>query len=94
MPPPIHRDYFQPMADLAKTPRELVKKDSEFATKICDKEVHGQCLDQVKQGLIQASVPKFFDPQNKTVLQCDASMSGLGACLMHDENLWRTPPGL
>ena len=27
---------------------------------------------------------KFFDPQKKAVLQCDASMSGLGACLMQD----------
>ena len=29
---------------------------------------------------------KFFDPQKKTVLQCDSSMSGLGACLMQDKH--------
>ena len=29
---------------------------------------------------------KICDPQKKTVLQCDASMSGFGACLMQDEH--------
>jgi len=71
------------LADLAKPLRELVKKDNEF---LWDKEVHGQCLDQVKQVLTQAPVLKFFDPQKTTVLQCDASMSGLGACLMQDRH--------
>ena len=67
------------LADLAKPLRELVKKDNEF---LWDKEVHGQWLDQVKQVLTQAPVLKVFGPQKKTVLQCGASMSGLGACLM------------
>ena len=71
------------LADLAKELRELVKKDIEF---VCDKVVHGQCQDQVKQVLTQALVLKFFDPQKKTVLQCNASMSGLAACLMQDEH--------
>ena len=39
------------LADLAKPLRELVKKDNEF---VWDEEVHGQCLDQVKQVLTQA----------------------------------------
>ena len=71
------------LAELVKPLRERVKKDNEF---LWDKEVHGQCLDQVKQVLTQAPHFKFFDHQKKTVLQCDASMSGLEACLMQDEH--------
>ena len=52
------------LADLAKPLRELVKKDHEF---VWDKEVHGRCLDQVKQILTQAPVLKFFGHQKKTV---------------------------
>ena len=49
-----HVQKFAPnLADLAKPPRELVKKDNEF---VWDKEVHGQSLDQVKQVLTQAPV--------------------------------------
>ena len=41
-----HVQKFAPnLADLAKPLRELVKKDNEF---VWDKEVHSQCLDQVK----------------------------------------------
>ena len=50
------------LADLAKPLRDLVKKDSEF---VWDKEVHGQCLDQVKQVLTQAPVLKLFDPKRR-----------------------------
>ena len=67
MPPPKDKEgvqrvlgminYMQKFApnltDLAKPLRELVKKDNEF---VWDKEVHGQCLDQVKQVLTHAPV--------------------------------------
>lgn len=59
---------------------QTTKRACQEGQRVSDKEVHGQCLDQVKQVLTQLPVLKFFDPQNKTVLQCDASMSGLGAC--------------
>lgn len=39
------------LTDLAKQQRELVKKGNEF---VLHKEVHGDCLDQVKQVITQA----------------------------------------
>ena len=61
--------------------RELVKKDNEF---IWDDQVHGQALDQVRQILSQPPVLKFSDPKVAPVLQCHASMNGLGACLFQN----------
>ena len=92
MPPPTDKagvqrvlgmvNYVQRFApnreDLAKPLRELVKKENEF---VWEEEIHGKCPEQVKQVLTQAPALKFFYPQKKTVLQCDASMSGQGACL-------------
>ena len=69
------------LADVAKPLRDLVKKDNEF---LWEEEVHGKCLEDVKQVLTKVPVRKFFDPQKKTALQSDASMSVLGACLLQD----------
>ena len=62
--------YKPSLADVAKPLRDLVKEDNEF---LWEEEVHGKCLKDVKQVLMQAPVVKFFDPQKKTVLQCDPS---------------------
>ena len=50
------------LADLAKSLRELVKKENEF---VWEEGVHGKYLEQVKQVLTQAPVLKFFDPRSK-----------------------------
>lgn len=69
------------LADLAKPLWELVKKENES---VWEEDVHVKCLEKVTQVLTQAPVLKFFNPQKKTVLQCDTSMSGLGAYLLQD----------
>ena len=53
------------LADLVKPLRELVMKENEF---VWEQEVHGRCLEKVKQALTHAPVLKFFNSQEKTVL--------------------------
>ena len=82
MPAPTNKQKFAPdLADLVKPLRDLVKKENEFVWEL---EVHGKCLEKLKNVLTEAPVLKFFNSQKKTVLQCDASLGGLGACLLED----------
>lgn len=49
-----------------------------------DEEVHGKSFENIKAILSDTPVLKYFDPRTPVVLQCDASESGLGACIMQD----------
>lgn len=73
---------FAPRPSEVTTPlRELTKNDNEFQW---DAQVHGAALVETKKILSTTPVLKYFDPSATPTLQCDASMHGLGACLMHD----------
>ena len=62
--------------------RELLKQDVPFQW---DESYHGVCLDKIKKMLCDAPILKYFDPKEPDItLQCDASQSGLGACLMQN----------
>ncbi len=61
--------------------RDLIRKENEF---LWDEAVHGKALKEAKKLLSEAPVLQYFDPESPTVLQCDASMKGLGACLMQN----------
>ena len=73
---------FAPRLSEITTPlSELTKNDNEFQW---DEQVHGAALEETKKILSTTPVLKYFDPSAKPTLQCNASMHGLGACLMQD----------
>lgn len=70
------------MSQLTAPLRDLTKRDNEF---VWDETVHGKCMDSLKEVLTQAPVLKYFDPAcQDIVMQCDASSTGLGACLLQE----------
>ena len=73
---------FAPRLSVVTTPlRELTKNDNEF---LWDEQVHGAALEETKKILSTTPVLKYFDPGAMPTLHFDASMHGLGACLMQD----------
>ena len=46
---------------------------------------HQAAYKLVKNEIITASILAYYDPQKTTVLQTDASINGLGACLLQDK---------
>ena len=73
---------FAPRLSEITTPlRELTKNDNEFQW---DEQVHGAVLEETKKILSTTPVLKYFDSSATPTLQRDASMHGLGACLMQD----------
>ena len=73
---------FAPKLSEVTTPlRDLTKTDTEF---LWEEKIHGTALEETKRILSETPILKYFDPEIQSVLQCDASMHGLGACLMQD----------
>ena len=60
--------------------RVLIKKDVHFHWT----SDHTIILDKVKSAVASSETLSYFDKTKKTVIQTDASLKGLGACLMQD----------
>lgn len=69
------------LAEITTPLRELIKKGNEFRW---EEHIHGKALEEIQQILSEPLVLRFFDPDVTPVLQCDASMNGLGACLLQN----------
>ena len=44
---------------------------------------HREAFDAIKKELVKAPILAYYDPNKERVLQTDASIKGLGACLLH-----------
>lgn len=70
---------FLPKASEITAPlRHLIKNSSEFKWEY----EQDEALNKIKEMLCKAPTLKVFNPSLKTVIQCDSSKDGLGACLL------------
>lgn len=74
------RDFIPQMSTLTENMRRLLKKDTVWQWT----EVHNNEFEKLKTIMSTAPVLANFDPNKKIIIQCDASQSGLGCCLLQD----------
>ena len=66
------------IAELTEPLPDLTKKHAPYAWG----PEHNQAFDNIKKEKVQAPILRYYNPKKETVLQTDASIKGLGACLL------------
>ena len=74
--------YIPNASSLLEPLRSLIKKDIHFKWT----EDHDKILRKVKETVASCHTLSYFDREKATMVQADASMKGLGACLMQEGN--------
>ena len=69
--------FLENLADICEPLRQLTLKDAEWHWS----EEHENAFQRIKQAATQAPILRYFNPADETVLQCNASDTGLGATL-------------
>ena len=68
------------IAEIAEPLWDLMKKHAPYAWGPED----NHAFDSIKKEIVQATILRYYDLQKETVLQTDAYIKGLGACLLQD----------
>ena len=68
------------IAEIAGPLRDLMKKHAPYAWG----PEHNHAFDSIKKEIVQAPILRYYDLKKETVLQTDASIKGLGTCILQD----------
>ena len=68
------------IAEIAEPLWDLMKKHAPYARG----PEHNHALDSIKKEIVQAPILRYYNLQKERVLQTDASIKGLGTCLLQD----------
>ena len=69
------------LSEIAELIRELTKDKVPFNSV----PEHQSAFTQMKQEIVSAPILAYYNPKKKTVLQTNANIKGLGACLLQEE---------
>ena len=69
------------LLELAEPIRELSKDNMPFNWG----PEHHTAFKQIKKEIVRAAILAYYNPRKETTLQTDASIKGLGACLLQDQ---------
>ena len=95
MPPPTNKKQVQSFIGMVNYLSRCSARLSELAEPIrelCKDKVlfnwgleHQAAFKQMKHEIVRAPILAYYNPKKETILQTDASVKGLGACLLQDQ---------